>query len=449
LAGVAVLPHRPGLPRLIVDEDGGEMRRLVSTAVVALLVASCGADSDGGGRGAPAFDPLAGGVERTVLVDYRHDEFASAFLRYYPETVRVRPGDVVSFRQSWTGEPHSVTMGRVVDDIFEYGGLLAEFESEAEALAGGVPPETIEKVNDTFSRFPAMVGDARETFAPGAQPCFVPRLDAVPFFSESGNDGGHIAGVQCPTLGQPQPRFDGQQGLYNSGFIAPDGAGANRFQVPIAADAEPGTYRYFCNYHWTDMGGTIEIVDKRSEIPSQKEVSRQARKEIDADADRVRSTVERARAARVGAVVDGHRLPLAGAVDDDFTVVANEFLPRTIEAKLGDPVTWTIDGIDHTISFNVPKYFPIFTIRRTGEVTWEPDSFEPVGWEVDAAPLADESKEDVNRDVDVGSWDGEGGFHSSGALAAGDTFTVAFSKAGTYPYACVLHPQMVGVVEVD
>ena len=35
-----------------------------------------------------------------------------------------------------------------------------------------------------------------------------------------------------------------------------------------------------------------------------------------------------------------------------------------------------------------------------------------------------------------------------GALLPGDSFSVTFTKPGTYPYACVLHPQMVGTLEV-
>ena len=50
--------------------------------------------------------------------------------------------------------------------------------------------------------------------------------------------------------------------------------------------------------------------------------------------------------------------------------------------------------------------------------------------------------------VDVGTWDGKGGFHSSGALEHGDRFSVTFTRPGTYSYACVLHPQMVGTVVV-
>ena len=43
---------------------------------------------------------------------------------------------------------------------------------------------------------------------------------------------------------------------------------------------------------------------------------------------------------------------------------------------------------------------------------------------------------------DTGVW-------SSGNIAAGATFSFTFSTAGTYPYHCVLHPNMVGSVVVQ
>jgi plastocyanin len=428
----------------------GGMKRiwLVGVALLAVVASSCG-DGGGGSRG---FEPAEGGTERTVLVDYRHDEFVSAFLRYYPETVQVRPGDVVNFRQTWTGEPHSVTMGKVVDNLFEFGEIFEKYHSPEEALAGGVPQETIDTVNATFAKLPGMLGDDYEVYQPGAQPCYVPTFEAVPEFGD-GNEEIY-EDVECPTAGDPQPTFDGRQGLYNSGFIPPEGDDANRFQVPIAEDAEPGTYKYFCNYHWVGMSGSIEVVPEGTDIPSQQEVSRQARKEIDEDAELALPKVDEVREAGDVAV------PTAGLeVDEDFTVIVNEFLPNKIEAEVGEPVSWRLDGIDHTVSFNVPKYFPIFTVKDDGDIFWEPESYEPVGWEIppeepeepedpgDQPP--DGEEEDPPRVIDVGEWDGEDGFHSSGALSPGDTFTVAFTKPGTYPYACVLHPQMVGTVQVS
>ena len=429
------------------------MRRLLAVVglVLAIVAGACGG-GEGNGNDAGRFEPADGGEARTVLVDYRHDQFTSAFLRYYPETVQVRPGDVVNFRQTWTGEPHSVTMGKVVDDALVLGARFKEYESEEDALAGGETPESIAAFLGSLGGLPGMTAyEGYEIYQPGAQPCYIVDVADVPKWSDAETEQID-PDAKCPEGGQEQPEFTGRQGLYNSGFIPPEGENANAFQLPIAEDAEPGTYRYFCNYHWTNMSGTVEIVEADADIPSQQDVNRQARKEIEEDAKLALARVEEARKAEDGTGKIGELvLPLAGRdAEDEFTVIINEFLPRQVEAKVGKPVTWTVDGIDHTISFNVPKYFPIFTVEDDGEVVWEPKSFEPVGWAVpERGEPAGPDEDPPPRVVDVGTWDGKGGFRSSGALSPGDTFTVTFTKAGSYPFACVLHPQMVGTVEVE
>ena len=427
------------------------MRRSWCVAAVAIVVVSFGlaACGDGDGSDEGAFEPLDGGEERTVLVDYRHDEFTSAFLRYYPEQVTVRQGDVVNFRQTWTGEPHSVTMGKVVDDAFVLAERFKKYDSEEAALAGGETPESIAAFLGSLSGLPGMTAyEGYEIYQPGAQPCYIAEAGDVPEWSDAETETIN-PDARCPEGGDVQPRFRGTEGLYNSGFIAPEGARANEFEVPIAEDAEPGTYTYFCNYHWTSMSGRIEILEAGADIPSQQEVNRQAREEIEADAELALQRVEEARGASSGKVGD-LTLPLAGRdAEDEFTVIINEFLPRKVETSVGEPVTWTVDGIDHTISFNVPKYFPIFTVKDDGEVVWESEAYEPVGWTVpEKGEPEGEEEEPPARAVDIGKWDGGGGFHSSGALSPGDSFTITFTKAGTYPFACVLHPQMVGTVEV-
>jgi plastocyanin len=425
------------------------------TMATVLVAAACGTGGEDGSSAGGS-----GGEERKVLVDYRHDEFTSAFLRYYPEVVKVRPGDTVRFEQTWTGEPHSVTMGKVVDNIFEFSALFEQFDSEEEARAGGVDEAKIAEVNDTFSRLPGMVGGRgdNEVYQPGAQPCYIEEFD-VPQFSEPGDEGEHIEGVECPTKGEAQPAFTGRQGFYNSGFIPAEGKGANTFTLPVATDATPGTYKYFCNYHWISMGGTVEVVDADADIPSQQEVSRQARKEIERDAKAALAKVREAKKAKNGKV-DGLSLPLAGReADEDFTVIINEFLPANVTAKAGEKVTWTFDGSAHTVSFNVPKYFPIFTVAKDGTVTWNPKSYEPVGFDVPPPEKEEEGpppeggeggppEEPEGRDIDAGTWNGSGGFHSSGSLNPSDRFSVTFTKPGTYSYACVLHPQMVGTLVV-
>ncbi len=423
------------------------MKRIWWLAVLALVAGACGSGS--GSESSTATD--AGGEERKVLIDYRHDVFTSAFLRYYPEKVKVRPGDTVRFEQTWTGEPHSVTMGKVVDMMITGGERFQKYNSEEEALAGGETPEAIAEFLASGAKVPGMTNyGGHELYQPGAQPCYVEDVDQVPLWSDPATEKVDPEAI-CPTKGQEQPAFTGRQGFYNSGFIPAEGEHANTFLLPIAADATPGTYKFFCNYHWVSMSGEVEVVEKATTIPSQLEVSRQARKEIDVDAAMALERVKEAKAAK--AKLDDLTLPLAGrAAGEESAVVINEFLPNKVTAKAGEKVTWTFDGTTHTVSFNVPKYFPIFSVAKAGDVSWNPKSFEPVAWKVPPRPEtpegSDREQKPEPRVVDVGTWDGKGGFHSSGALDPGESFTVAFSKPGTYSFACVLHPQMVGSLVV-
>ena len=436
------------------------MRRvgLALAGIFVMLTAGCGNGGGSGDTGAPTAGSSADGEVRTVLLDYHHDEFASAFLAYYPRDVKVHPGDTVHFKQAWSGEPHSVTMGKIVDDVFEVAPLVEKYDSPDEARAAGLSEDIIDRAVNAFEKVPGMTGDGFTIFQPGAQPCFVTDMDDVPVFSDI-ESGEPNEDAKCPTAGEKQPAFHGNEALYNSGFIAPTGESANRFDIPVAADAKPGTYRYFCNYHWVGMSGTVEVVAPGTKIPSQAAVNTEARKEI---TEASKAALTRVRAARKGDFGKLHP-PLAGRSSTDEQqsenedipddpqafVVVNEFLPKTVKAKVGKPITWTVDGFAHTVSFNVPKYFPVFTAEKNGDVEWNPKSWKPVAWDVPEAEETGPDSESGPRKIDVGKWDGKGGFHSSGVIGEGETFTVTFTKAGTYPYACVLHPQMVGTVEVS
>ncbi len=415
---------------------------LAAVALAATLLAGCG------GGGGSAGGGNAGGEERTVLVDFRHDEFAAAFLQYYPEHLEVRPGDTVQFRQAWTGEPHSVTFGKIVDDFIDLFPQVAQYDGIEEARAGGVAADVLSSVADAYEKLPAMTGESFETVPSGAEPCYVADIDDAPLVRDIETDVIDPDST-CPKGGKVQPAFTGRQALYNSGFIPYSGAKGNSFTVPIAEDATPGTYRYFCNYHFIFMSGDVQVVEPGKSIPSQAEVSKQARTEIQADADKALPKVEAAKTIKQGAKIDEVTLPLAGrAIDEETPVIINEFLPKQVSSKVGQKVTWTFDGAVHTVSFNVPKYFPIFTVAKSGRVTWDPKAHEPVGF---ALPKQETNRQEERPPpvaADAGTWDGRGGFHSSGALNPGDTFSVTFTRPGTYSYACVLHPQMVGTLEV-
>lgn len=112
-------------------------------------------------------------------------------------------------------------------------------------------------------------------------------------------------------------------------------------------------------------------------------------------------------------------------------------------------MTWSFVGgwAGHTVSFDVPAYFAQIVVEDDGTVVFTDEAYEPVN----SPPLPEEPEEPEEGPpepvlVDAGDWDGEG-FVSSGVLWGMD-YRLRFTTPGTYRYACLIHPQMVGTVEV-
>jgi plastocyanin len=412
-------------PRL--EEEAGRLLALLCLVGGALLLVSCS-----GSQGA------GGGERRQVLVDYVHDEVASSFLLYFPQNITLHPGDTVEFRQEWTGEAHSVTMGTMVDEMMAVvGPLIEEYGDQAEEP----PPEVLQRYEAALEGLPWMLSEdpSRLVNQNAAQPCYL-------------EEGGppEDPGTPCAQEDQVQPAFDGTQSYYNSGFIPYEGPSGNTFTVELADEIEPGVYSYYCNLHGPFQAGTITVVDEDEPIPSAQEVARQAREEIEATARPLVSAYERARSGEIEELF-GQPLdpPLAGMVPEDPGVHAfvSEFIPETVRAKVGQEVAWTFVG-GHTVSFQVPSYFSHMTVEDDGTVVLNPEAVLPVnspGYPEPPAEAQDGPPEPVV--VEAGEWDGQE-FISSGVFYDG-TYTITFTTPGTYPYACLIHPQMVGAVVVE
>ena len=95
-------------------------------AVLVLIIGACGSGSSD---------------EITVRVDYDHDEFATQFIKYFPDSIQVHPGDTVNFVQDWTGEAHTVTFGTRVDEVLSVTKPL--FEEWGDVPEDQVPPEVL------------------------------------------------------------------------------------------------------------------------------------------------------------------------------------------------------------------------------------------------------------------------------------------------------------------
>lgn len=106
----------------------------------------------------------------------------------------------------------------------------------------------------------------------------------------------------------------------------------------------------------------------------------------------------------------------AGGAHQRGALQALAMLPGTITIDEGDSITWTAQGEVHTITFLGSN------VKPPGDPT---------------VPQGGSTFDGTN-------------FVSSGIIAPGQTYTLKFTKAGTYGYQCFLHPpEMTGTVVVQ
>ena len=439
-----------------------------------------------------------GDDERTILVDFSHDEFASIMVGNFPGEVEVTQGMTLVFKQTWTGEPHTVTGGTLVNQLMAKAGVWTSFFGPAEALIGqGVLPNP-ENPEGSLADALAAVGSAddkdnarkfldaydglvkakvpvpaRDDVGDTTFEAFVMVIDekSDEFFSDLGlpwalddsedgvyeakqnagqpcylNEGAppKDADEPCRESQQRQPVFDGSASYYNSGIIPYEGPQGNTFRVRLAQDIKPGSYFFYCAVHGPQQATEVKVRPSGTKVPPQSDVSRQARKEIAEFAEPMLKAYRDARDNKVeieGQEVSG---PFGGLAAPVFGAI-NEFFPKTIRTKVGERVTWKLMGWDHSVSFDVPPYFPIIRFAEDGTVSLNPQLHEPAG----GSPEVPEQEGRGPLTVDGGTYDGSG-FFSSALMSAEPyaEYSLRFSKPGTYKYACLLHPPMVGTVVV-
>jgi len=113
----------------------------------------------------------------------------------------------------------------------------------------------------------------------------------------------------------------------------------------------------------------------------------------------------------------------------DYSVVSNSFHPRSIEIAVGDTVTWRVSGF-HSVAF-LSGAAPAEPFVREGNKTYlNPRNEFPSGGK---------------------TYDGTG-FRNSGSPSEFPkpfTYSLTFTKAGTFQYLCLVHgPAMSGTVVV-
>ena len=106
----------------------------------------------------------------------------------------------------------------------------------------------------------------------------------------------------------------------------------------------------------------------------------------------------------------------AGGNAHEQAFQALNFFTNSITIDQGDTVTWTVAGNAHTVTFFGKRTQPFFPINnRYGGTTYDGTIYT-----------------------------------SSGIMFPGQSYTLKFTKPGTYPYECLFHdPEMAGVVIVQ
>src|SRR5262245_24630427 len=214
--------------------------RLTAISLALLFVLGCSSSSSSGSS-KPASS--GGSANLPVQVDGKPSGFTASFLAFFPSKLEAHAGDTIQFKLVDTGEPHTVTLGKLVD-----AGLAAQAKSKDPT--GAEVPE--------LAKLPTLIPndiadpktDANQT---AANPCFL-------------DSGDPPANAVCTKRSQPE--FSGSQSLYSSGWLSGD----TSFDVKLASNIQPGVYMFLCLLHRGAMTGQFTVVDKSKTIPTAEQV---------------------------------------------------------------------------------------------------------------------------------------------------------------------------------
>jgi plastocyanin len=406
-------------------------------ALLALPIAACG----GGGSSpqGPAAAQSQSAQTLTVQLDGRADAFHGAFIAYLPNSVSVHPGDTVTFKlPHFSGEPHTVTLGTLVDAA---ATKLRALGPQATVAAQENAPEMLNLV-DVFPHAITGPPDANQS---AAQPCY---LDTgVPPLSLPGS------APACPKRAEPE--FNGKQSFHNSGVLMEDGAS---YSVPISKSISPGTYNVICLVHRSAMAAQIQVVDSSQVVQSQADLTSKGQEQLKRLVDALTPIAATAQGGTAASAASGAGDPsITNPVIADpsaVNAVIVDFGPKTISIPVGGTITWK-NFYFHNIAFGAQDSdVGVLMKAADGSIHLSPKAGAPAGFTLPPQAGINIPPPDTTQPllVDLGSWDGTG-FKNTGiiqSLPPKDIISLklTFTRAGTFSYRCLIHPDMKGDVKV-
>jgi plastocyanin len=242
---------------------------------------------------------------------------------------------------------------------------------------------------------------------------FYPAGQPLPDLIVNGDINPAVAAPSGPTTFDPTKAS-------NSGIMEEDGVYSLTFP-------KSGIYSYFCFIH-PGMIGTIQVVPVGSNAAStQSNITNQAKAQLDAGIA--------AGQASVAATKPTSSKNADGSTTYENLIPANagqvnlyQFVQPSMDIKVGDTVKWINNtDVPHTVTFGIEKAGPDF------QGPFVPTT-APAGTSFDGSKL-------VNSGIYSAAFPG----------AVGNSFSLKFTKAGTYAYICLLHADlgMAAVVNVS
>ena len=402
---------------------GRRLFQAVSKSVMVVLVAGAVLVATGCGGSKHAAQTF------NVLVDGHNTSANESFLAYFPSVVHVHAGDSVVFDQVGVGEPHTVTLGTLTDNV------LSAFEKLPPKQQQNPPKSLLAADAKLPSLLPRGPGDAIQS---AANPCYL--------------DTGVPGKKQCAK--NAQPAFTGKQSFYNSGWLDRN----QKFTLQIAKGTAPGTYHFFCLLHREGMTGKIVVAPWKTAVPSPSAQTALGNRQLASVETKLQPAVlalRKGRAPIPGVKIPGAHPVLAGSGSPAVQEAeVDEFGPKTVHIPVGGSVTWYLLGV-HTITFNsTPSNNDIREVAPDGTVHLNPPALTPAGGPGEGKPPKPKGKSPINFVVVANAtWNGKG-FFNSGAFANSNPpsliegYKLTFRGAGTYKYICTVHDDMKGTIVV-
>lgn len=398
------------------------MRRVANpTAVIALCVA-LGAAACSSGSSSTA------GAKRTIQVDAKTSGFVAVVNDFFPLNLEARPGDTIHFVAPHISEPHTITLGTLVNAAVQKLQQLGPNATVAQQLT----TTELQQLPDVLPHRVSKKG-APSVNHSAAEPCF---LDSgTPPTSETGG------APACPK--RKQPDFDQSKSFYNSGALIHDG---DSFTMRLSPKLRPGSYGVIDLIHPTVMRGTITVGPPGAKPPSPAAQQQAAGQQKDEVSNSLQPTVQLLR-GKTGTTIGAG---LSDPTINDAHVA--EFGPASTSVPVGGTLTWSFTGTN-TVSFNAPAGAQGLLRRASnGTVELNLAAWEAKGMTVPPDVLTYPPPDNAPPvTIDGGKWDGTG-FLSTGTLNAVSpgavSVTLTFTKPGTYHYACLVHTGMAGTVVV-